>query len=179
MLVVWILIGLWHGSSWKYVVGEGLWFWAVIVLGQILEPVSKNIKKIMHINEKNVIWIAFQRCRTIVLFSIGMIFFNASGLKASFYMLSRLFVHSGIQAPLESLYSGVWNSFGGKKALLAIIIIVIVQIYADANTYKDKNAQESLIKLPSIIRWMLYIVLIYMIILEGVFGKNSFIYFGF
>lgn len=44
MFVVWTLMGIWHGSSWKYMIGEGWFFWIVIVAGQVFEPVSKKSK---------------------------------------------------------------------------------------------------------------------------------------
>lgn len=42
MLCVWFLMGLWHGGAWKYVLGQGLWFWLMIVLSQVFEPLFKK-----------------------------------------------------------------------------------------------------------------------------------------
>jgi D-alanyl-lipoteichoic acid acyltransferase DltB (MBOAT superfamily) len=56
MFVVWTLMGIWHGSSWKYMIGEGWYFWCIIVGSQILEPLFKAVKKALHINDKNPLW---------------------------------------------------------------------------------------------------------------------------
>lgn len=49
MFFVWTIMGLWHGNSWKFIIGEGLWFWITIVLGQLLEPYYVKIKKRLYI----------------------------------------------------------------------------------------------------------------------------------
>lgn len=179
MLVVWLLMGLWHGNSWKYIIGEGLWFWLIIVLGQVLEPFFVNIKKYLHINESNIVWKTFQRLRTIILFSIGMIFFNATSLNAAFYMLKNLFKLTGFSTPLKELYANSWINFGGKISLIAVLFIFMVQVFSDIYMYKGGNAQDIIKSLPFVCRWLLYIVLIFCIILCGSFGQSSFIYFGF
>lgn len=179
MLAVWLLVGLWHGNSWKYIIGEGLWFWIVIVLGQISEPLFIKIRKALHISAGNTIWEGFRICRTIILYSLGMIFFKASSLSAAFYMIGRLFSKTAILEPLQSLYSGTWAAFGGKYALLAVVIMGSAQIFADVKTYKGESAQQCIMKLPFVFRWILYAAFVYLIILMGVFGKSSFIYFGF
>lgn len=179
MLVVWLLMGIWHGNSWKYVVGEGLWFWAVIVLGQILDPAFTKLKQFLHIRDENIIWKAFQVCRTLVLFSIGMIFFNAMDLQSAFYMIGKMFTDTHMMDSLHNLHMGVWREFGGRYAFLAMCIIGILQIFVDIKKYKNENPQEVMLHMPVLMRWILYTGFMYIIVLEGRFGKSAFIYFGF
>ena len=179
MMAVWFLMGLWHGSSWKYIVGEGFWFWLIIVAGQVFEPVFGKIKKLLRINENNFFWKAFQVCRTVLLYSFGMIFFHAASLYSSVYMISKLFCHAAVVGPLKQLYDGTWGSFGGFRAFAAIAVIGILQIICDVHTYNDDTVQRRVVKLPAVIRWTLYFALIFIIIFCGSFGKSSFIYFEF
>lgn len=179
MLAVWFLMGLWHGSSWKYVVGEGLWFWMVIISGQIFEPVFLKLKKSLHVKGESRIWRGFQVSRTLILFSVGMLFFKADTLQSALYMLSRVAVPTGLFQPLRQLYYNVWAAFGGIIPFIAVVIIGLLQIVCDVKTYNGISAQDYIAKMPFIIRWGLYFVFVFLIVIAGNFGKSPFIYFGF
>ena len=43
MLIMWILIGIWHEGSYKFIIGSGILQFIYIFLEDILEPVSKKI----------------------------------------------------------------------------------------------------------------------------------------
>ena len=45
MLVLWLSMGLWHGSGWKFIIGEGLWFWIVIITGNMCGKSLQNLGK--------------------------------------------------------------------------------------------------------------------------------------
>lgn len=179
MLAVWFCMGLWHGNSWKYVIGEGLWFWFVIVTGQIMEPSFKKLKKAMHIKDDALWFKAFQVIRTLLLYSFGMIFFNAKSLEASFYMIGKLAKPSGVIAPLKVLYDEGFAAFGGFSALIAVVIFVAIQFFCDIRVYSGKDVQSLVTSKPLLVRWALYFILVLAIVTLGAFGQSSFIYFGF
>lgn len=180
MLIVWFLVGTWHGSSLKYVVGESLWFFIVIFLGQFFEPEFERIRKFFRINKDNIFWKVFQVIRTIILFSIGNIFFKAPSLKMAIHMIQDIFKGTGVSAQLSDLYySNIKGSIGGRVGLMGIAIIIMMQIVAEVKVYKGKSVQEIIKKLPFIIRWPGYIAFLFLIIVTGAFGKSTFIYFGF
>lgn len=178
MLAVWLLMGLWHGNSWKYIVGEGLWFWIIIVCGQVFKPLFKETKKALHIYDDNIIWQAFQVIRTIILFAIGNIFFHATSFSQAIYMISRIPVPTGLYEPARQLKIATWQSLGGYPAFIPICIIGILQIYCDIKTYKGSSAQLTISKMPIILRWILY-YLFFIMVISGNSGTVSFIYFDF
>ena len=179
MFVVWSLMGLWHGSSWKYVVGEGWWFWLAIVAGQMLEPIFKRLKKCLKINEQNIIWKMFQISRTLVIYAFGMIFFNANSMSSAVEMIGKMFVPTGIVAPLIYLYKGVWSQFGGELVLFLIIVLVGLQMLCDIRVYREMDVQILITQRNAGVRWTLYFLLVFTIIVAGAFGQSSFIYFAF
>ena len=65
MLILWTLIGAWHGAGFNYVFGVGILQFLYIFLGEIFNPLSVKVKKLLHINE-SCIGISFSPC--VVLF---------------------------------------------------------------------------------------------------------------
>lgn len=176
MFVVWTLMGVWHGSSWKYVIGEGWYFWIIIVGSQILSPIFKKIKKFLRIKDENILWHGFQILRTTILFALGNIAFRADGLYQALYMFKQLFVSAGLSRPLNLLRSG---AFGGKVVMIGVVIIGLLQLICDVSNYNGKDVQDIITKQKLPVRWLMYFILTGIIILTGVFGKSQFIYFGF
>ncbi len=179
MLVLWFMMGLWHGNSWKYILGEGFWFWLVIVLEQILEPSCKKLKSSLHIKDENIFFKLFKIARTFVLYSFGMLFFRADSLASAFYMISRIPVHSGFVETLRTLYRGCFAECGGIKGFLAMALVFLITLRMDIWIYNNVSWDDKFKKLPNMVRWISYFAVSLLIITMGVFGKSSFIYFGF
>ena len=148
-------------------------------MGQICEPLFKNIKKMLHINDNNIMWKGFQVCRTIVLASIGHIFFNASSLSSAIYMVKNIFRKTDILIPASRIYKNFWMGGSGKLDLILLILFIAMHIYADTKTYKNQSAQDTIKKYPTIIRWVLYYGLFYLILFERFIVETHFIYGGF
>ena len=178
MFVVWTLMGIWHGSSWKYMIGEGWFFWIVIVSGQVFEPVSKKLKFALHIKDENFFWNAFQVARTFILVSIGNIAFRADSLAQTFYMYKRAFVWNGIKEQLYAMKDRV-SGFGGVEALAVVCVVGLLQIICDFRQYEGKSNQEIVMKRPIVIRWMVYIIALFTVLIYSVSGDTAFIYFKF
>ena len=160
-------------------IGEGWFFWIVIVAGQVFEPVSKKLKSVLHIKDENFFWNAFQVARTFILVSIGNIAFRADSLAATFYMYKRAFVWNGIMEQIRGILNGIDGKFGGIEALAVVCVIGLFQIICDFRQYTGKNNQELVTKRPIVVRWTFYIVAILSILLYYVSDEASFIYFKF
>ena len=176
MFVVWTLMGVWHGNSWKFIIGEGWYFWILIVLSQILTPTFKKIKSICRIKDESKVWNVFQIVRTTILVALGNIAFRASSLSQTIYMFKRMFVYSSIRSPLQEL---PWGEFGGGIVLLGVGTIGLLQVFCDIYCYKGREVQELITKQKFLVRWILYLGYTAIIICAGAFGKSQFIYFGF
>ena len=176
MLVLWLVMGLWHGSSWKYIIGEGLWFWAVIVLGHILESPFNSIKKCLRIKENNIVWKSFQVVRTVIIFAIGNIFFHAVSLSESITRVRELF---NINISLFSIKQFLWlflnDSLGGRFGLIILMIALLIMVIIDYNIYQDKKP-ILLLQKHNIAKWVVYFAFVGIIILSLNIGGQEFAY---
>lgn len=164
MLILWLVMGIWHGNSWKYVVGEGLWFWLVIVLGQVLEDPLRAVTERLHIHTESIIWKTFQRIRTFLIFTVGQLFFRANSLMDSFMRIRNSVVHFGtsvspsyIKFVVDDLRNStiVWK-MGERPGEIALIIAMILLVYVDIQTYRGTDIQIKLKSVPAPLRWALY-----------------------
>lgn len=51
MFIVWFGTGIWHGASWKYVM-YGLYYWAIMVIGLLMEPLFKKLYEKMNVDRQ-------------------------------------------------------------------------------------------------------------------------------
>jgi D-alanyl-lipoteichoic acid acyltransferase DltB (MBOAT superfamily) len=173
LLILWFAIGFWHGGTWKYIFGAGLFFYAMIALGMLFEPVSKRIIKALRIG-KAFPYVLFQRIRTFLLFSFSISFCRmssfTSGLsywKTAFSNLSSQRLHSSFLNDLMDPRKQAVILFG----LAAMLSVSIFQRRKGACGFYEKNAA---------FRWAAFICLAFASIIFGFYGigydKQSFIY---
>ena len=184
MLAVWTCMGVWHGSNWKYVLGEGLWFWLVIVLGQILDPVWEKIKKTLHLKDQNPVLKAFQVVRTVLLLTVGFVFFKASSIRAGFTILGSIFTNR-ISLSLSLFVSTLkecglyFDSIGGFIGLPLLLIGCVLMLIQEIIVYQGKDTITFLNKRSTPVRWLVYWYLVTSVCLT-IFGSvSTFIYAGF
>lgn len=179
MLILWFTIGFWHGGVWKYIIGSGLLHWFYIVSGEVLEPVWKKLKAWFHVKDDSKGFIFFQRVRTFVLVTIGLIFFRAENAGAACRMLASIFRSWNP----EIFWNGYifelgldWIEF--TIAIVSLIMLLIVSILQQTESIRDRIARQKLV-----VRWIILYALIFYVILLGNYGPGynaaEFIYQGF
>lgn len=168
MLCVWLLIGLWHGGSWKYILGMGLWFWAVIVLSQVFDPVFKKAIRVLNINTDCFSWHLFQSLRVFVLVCIGNMFFQLDGLlttlrmmKAGLYWNPWIFVDGSLfQLGLDR--PDFW------VMVFSLGILLLVSVLEE----RGKSVRQQLAEQNLVFRWLVLFSMIFGIMIFGMYGPG-------
>lgn len=176
MFAVWFLMGLWHGNSWSFV-AQGLWFWMVIVLGQMLKEPFGIWKKKLHINEKSFMWQAFQVVRTFAAFVVGSIFFRADSLFDAFHRI-------GLSTKMNFDF-GTFKDFahfcysvdiGGKLGLLIAVVAFLFVAVVDFCIYLKSDRIFRFFEKHSVAKWVGYYALVFILILSLDIRAQEFLY---
>lgn len=170
LFFVWFFNGMWHGASFKYVV-YGLYYYVLMMIGILLEPVFKKIISIFKINTEVWSYKFFQAVRTILIVCFGMFLFRVDSFKQM-----GLMIHSNASASLFSL--------GLKKADFALLMVgILVMLVVGVMQEFNINIRKELQKQNLLFKWFIYYIMIFSVIIFGIYGKGydaaSFIYGGF
>ncbi|MFI3202008.1 MAG: MBOAT family O-acyltransferase [Eubacteriales bacterium] len=191
MLVTWSFVGFWHGGSWKFIFGSGLFFFCMIVGGLLLEPLWNFIIKYLQINTNCFSYRLYQSTRTFVLFSVSIAFVRASSAREGLLIYYRVITEffSGLQSfdMLKLVYNEHTLSFVdiielivdyGVILLICIAAVLLMEILQQKYSIRESLDQQNL---P--FRWCIWILLIFTILILGHYGPgysaSEFIYGGF
>lgn len=169
MFIVYLLVGIWHGADWKYVV-YGLWNGIFIMNGILFEDRFKMMREHFSVNEDTKWFSYFQMFRTFMIVSFGRLISRASSLSAAVGMFKAifkdLFVFSDFN--LETLVSLGLNL---REWILCLIAIVII-LYIDHLKEKGIKIRENISNKKIAIRWTYYFLLIMVILIFGKYGPG-------
>ncbi len=179
IMIVFLVSGLWHGANWSYVVWGGL-----NGLFQVIGDLTKNLRekavKLLHLNRdsaSNKIW---RILCTFTLVDLTWIFFRASGCKVALKMIKSIFTTYNPWI----LFDGSLYKLGiDEKSFRFMIISILILIIVDFVKWKGKTIRDWVQKQELWFRWTFYIVLIFTILIFGIWGsgyeESAFIYFQF
>ena len=179
MLFVWLFMGLWHGGKWKFIIGMGVYFWFLIAMAQVLEPVFKKIIAALKINTDCFSYHLFQSLRVFGLAVIGNMFFRLD----SFMDTLRTISASLLPQNPEIFFDGSLFNLGldGPNFIvmvIALLVLLIVSILQEKGSLREQIAKQNLV-----FRWVIWYALIFSILIFGMYGPGynpaDFIYRGF
>jgi len=160
LLIVFILSGLWHGANWTYIIWGGLnglyLILAILILGKI------DYKKHSALfNGINILW-------TFSLISFTWIFFRANSVHDAFLICESIFSFKK-----GGYFIGTPTTF--MSSITFILFLFTVEFFNEYYPgkivlFNNKN---------TVVRYLSYITIIFIIILFGVFDGGQFIYFQF
>ena len=155
------LSGFWHGANWTYVVCFSI-FGIYLVVCILKEKRQKKFEKKYHLKKKEW-WLWLNRIITFFLVMLALVFFRANTVNDGFIVLQRIFTN----------LDGLYVFFSDKRTLFFLFMLFMVEY---AIEYKKTSFVEkhfySFYTVSSII-------ITYIILLFGNFGRNEFIYFQF
>ncbi len=168
-LIVFLVVGIWHGADWKYV-GFGLWNGLIIMVSILLQPVFDIILEKLHINPKAAWYSVFQMLRTFIIVLVGYVFDVAPGINESMNTFKLILTNQSFaQARAQISELGL-----GKKDFIVILvgIIVIFIVSVIQERHPSTTIREMLDKKPFILRFALIFIGIMAVIVYGIYGSG-------
>ena len=177
-MITFITIGIWHGAEFKFI-AYGLYQAIFIVGGIILEPHFKKIIKACRINTKTFAWKIFQIIRTFIIVVFGRFFSRGISFYAAITMIKNSFVFNP-----DIFFNGNILTLGiTYREFILLIVCFTLWIVISVLQEKGYCIRELIERQNVLIRWMIYFIGVFSILIFGVYGQGyeatSFIYRGF
>ena len=178
-----IISGLWHGVGFKFIIW-GLLHAFYQILADLITTTLNKIKEVLKykkilslVSDNTNLETLISKFTTFILVSIAWIFFRASNWKIAYVMIKK--INKKFFLSIETLI----NSGSIDKKDFIVLIISLFILYFFERTNQKIQVREKISKFYFPFRWSLYILLIHIIILFGIYGEGynpaNFIYMGF
>ena len=163
LFIVWFSTGLWHDSSWRYI----LWGVAngIIIIGAMwLEPAFDRCKAFFHIKQESKGWHRFRVVRTFLLVSLLKVFPGPSSTSGTLSAIKKIFTDFR-----PSLSYDAW--FPKLEPQHLIFVIFGLAIFWCVSVIQEKHpVRPWLFSKPFLVRWACYLTLLGSILIMGAFS---------
>ena len=168
-LIVFLLVGVWHGASWKYV-AFGLWNGGVIMLSTLLEPAFLGVNRKLKIRTESFFFRLFQMGRTFVIVLIGYVFDIAPSFKAAMEMFGQMITRQNIRGAMADIAVFELTKKDYLVLILGTMVMFAVSLIQERNP--DTSLRVLLDRKPFILRYLLILVGIIALLVFGIYGPG-------
>lgn len=167
-LIVFFVVGVWHGAAWKYIV-YGMYNGIIIAFSGLMAENYRNWKKKLHISGKETWYYVFTVIRTFILVVISMYFDRADSVGQAFHMMKQSVTHF---APSQLLLipAGRQGTSFTPYALLIIAVGCAILFIIGVLQERGMKIRESIGKLPLPVTAAIYFCVLVSI---GLFGCTA------
>lgn len=168
-LIVFFLVGIWHGANWKYV-AFGIWNGGIIMLSTLLEPVFEQWTLKLRINAKSFGFRLFQMLRTFVVVAIGYVFDVAANFKDAMYTFGKMITDQDLTKGWAEINNLGIDIVDYLSLILCTAFLLCVSVIQERNN--GKSLRVLLDEKPFIVRYVLLLVGILYIMVFGIYGPG-------
>lgn len=162
--IVYFAIGIWHGSSLKYIV-FGLWNGVLITASLLLEPFFINVKTKLKIDDKKPGFKGFQILRTAILVLIGRYITRAGRFLAAVEMLKLTVT----KFTLNGIFNGTLLNFGlTLQDYIVVLIGTFVLLIVEAFDEAGKNLRIKINHKNFGVQWAVMMVSLLVLLVFGI-----------
>lgn len=176
MLMLWVLIGIWHGGTGYYFIASAGVPCVLLILSDMLQPLFKNMIRVLRINTECGSWHLFRRIRTLLLICICWVIACSNGTHNAINIIRHMFADLWNY----TTFTAAMETFGINTLDVFIMIIGVVLLYiSDKLVYEGTTVFKALDKQNLVIKIAVIYAELLTILLHGMVGTSSFIYFQF
>jgi len=164
IFITMLLGGLWHGASWTFIIWgalHGLYISIAKIFRDKRPAATPSV-------DDSVFKKSYQIAFTFAIVIFAWIFFRAANLNEAAYIIKSIFTAKG------DLFVSGGAMLTIAQGLLGIISVLLIE---RLSTKEDTG--DVLCFRPTALRWAVYYLVIFGIILFGIHGGEQFIYFQF
>lgn len=163
--LTWIATGIWHGPEWHFIIW-GIANGIIIIITGELEPLYEKFHKRFPALVQSAAYRAFQVIRTFLLLCCLRMF----DTYASVRLTVKQFIH---------MFSRFWKTpltmqelldLGLTKADYMIVLFGVVLMFGVSLYGRDGSVREKIAKRPYLIRYAVFVLLFFVILLFGSYG---------
>ena len=166
LLPVWLCNGLWHGSAWNYIF-FGLYHFALIFSGNLIQPLVLTVTERLHIDRNHVAYRVMQALRTCVLVCIGELFFRAEGLRNGLKMAWRMVTNWSF----TPIVSGNFFAYGMDAAdFILVVAFLVFLLFVGLAQERGARLGERIVAKPWPVRIAVYYAAICFLVIFGAYG---------
>lgn len=158
-LLVFFLVGVWHGPAWKFIV-YGLYNGIIIAASNLFAPFYGVMAHKLHIPVESRPWMAVRILRTFLLVNISWYFDMAESLGAALTMMKNTITGFNLSALTDGslLRLGLDLKDYGALALSCAVLFAVSLLQENQVSMRDALAAKPL---PA--RWCVYLMLLFSI----------------
>lgn len=180
-MVVFFLIGIWHGLTWQYIV-NGLYNAILISAAVAFTPLFEKTVKVLRIRTETFSWRLFQMVRTFTLLCISRIIVKAPSLGEAWKMIRAMFTDFRF-----GFFTGIDGSIFKlgltEQDMTLILVCIAVLLVVGILQERGMAIRETLAKQNLLFRWLIILALLFTVLIFGIYGPaydaSKFIYGGF
>lgn len=166
--ITFVLIGMWHGTGWKYVL-YGLYMAIFVSTGTLLEEVYASLRIKFHIRENAMSWRIFQSVRTFFVITLSRYVSLAKDVADAGRLYKATFTHFNPWVLFdESFYNLGLNRKNFNFLLVSIAGLMVVDFMQE----RGIRIRQSIAERNIIVRWCVYYAAIFALIIFGVYGPG-------
>ncbi len=174
--IVFLLVGIWHGANWKYVV-YGLYHATLVSTHTLFEKHYAAMRRFCHVDDRSAGWRLFQMVRTTVLVTFGRYFDCAAGAGMAAAMLRATF---RTWNPWVLFDGSFYAASLSQKEFYLLILTILFLLVVDILNEKGIVVRDVIARQGIVFRWIVYVSAIIIILIFAVYGPgfdvNAFIY---
>lgn len=168
LFAVWFSNGIWHGAGYNYIF-FGMYHFFFILMGSLFAPLFVKFYEVTKINRDSLAVRVFAAIRTTIIVIFGELFFRAPTLTAGFAIFKKIFTDFS----LSSFINGKVFKLGlDRHDFLIIAITLIILFVFSLLKEKNVNIREAVAKKNIVLRWSLYYLLIFYLLIFGAYGTG-------
>jgi len=165
-ITIWITIGLWHGSSWNFVLW-GLFNGFIIIISEELSPIYEKFHDKVKIGQ-TVAYHAFKIIRTFCLLGLIRILYIYSDVGTYFRAIGTLLT----DLQLNKIAEGDLMHLGLTLADYIIAATGVVFLIIIGQIGKTTDIREILQNRPKLLRYLIVLVLVFATLIFGTYGTG-------
>ncbi len=151
-----------------------------LILYDLVKPHFGKISYKLKINTSSIGWKILCRLLTFVAADYAWLYFRAKDLRTAFQMQIKIFN----DFYLPYLFSDkLLSMFDSYSSIVILIFSLLFLLFADYWQYCGRDWKADLLKQQIVYRWVVYISILLIILVYGVYGagheQTQFIYFQF
>lgn len=176
LFVVFLISGLWHGAAITFVIWGAI-HGLIIVIEKAISKNKTAIYRRLRIDKNNISNKLFFIILTFTIVCFAWVFFRANSFADSQLIITGFFNNNFREVFGDNLYL-----IGLKENEFSVLMLTLISLVCIERYHKSNNLFNLLKKQALVFRWFIYVSIVFVITIFGVYGEtiaSEFIYFQF